>query len=405
MKKLLLSVILGMAAAMLVASGAYALGIVTESPDIKIVIDSNRKDIKNTPIIVDGRTMLPLREIAAQIGVTDDDEHIKWNPGQKTIYLADGDTVINLKIDDKTATINSEKVNLDVAPIIYADRTYIPVRFVSQSFGREVVWDGSTKSVFICEAEEYNKVREILDKSDAAMKALKNGKMSFSMDMTAKGGEETDNIGIIKFTINAQYDNEKMRAYTDTDMSMFSFMNLGYQTYMADNTVYTKSSLSDEWEKETKSDEEFKSEFEKEKNTGILDEKDTICAGLKIGESESPDEIVLTGDVVLKSIMDGMDSESGNEGMGFDADSNFKFNMIIEKNTYYIKEIVMGFSGKLNDTEDEAEESLFSLDGFDAIVKCNFTDLNGTFEVVPPEGLDVTKAVEKSSYSYDGEDL
>jgi hypothetical protein len=90
--------------------------------------------------------MLPLREIATQLGVSNDDQHIKWDAVKKTVYLSKDNSVINLEINRKTATVNGKVVELDVAPLIYANRTYIPVRFVSQSFGKKVVWDDSSRA-------------------------------------------------------------------------------------------------------------------------------------------------------------------------------------------------------------------------------------------------------------------
>jgi hypothetical protein len=62
MKKLIFSVVMVMAVMIFVVSGAHAAVKVTESKDVKIVIDSQKRNTTNAPIMVNGRTMLPLRE-------------------------------------------------------------------------------------------------------------------------------------------------------------------------------------------------------------------------------------------------------------------------------------------------------------------------------------------------------
>lgn len=58
-------------------------------------------------------------------------------------------TEINLTIDSLKATVNGKKVTNDVAPAIINDRTMVPVRFIAESFGSEVEWIGETRTVVI----------------------------------------------------------------------------------------------------------------------------------------------------------------------------------------------------------------------------------------------------------------
>ncbi len=316
MRKIVFSIVLVMSVVVYVACGVYAEPKVTENKDIKIVIDSHIKETTNVPILVNDRTMLPLREIATQLGVSNDDQHIKWDAVKKTVYLSKDNSVINLEINRKTATVNGKVVELDVAPLIYANRTYIPVRFVSQSFGKKVVWDDSSKSVLICNEEDYNKIKEILDKSNAAMKAAKKYKMEYAMNMNTTD-DKNQKVNIMKFNIKSQFDMDKKKANLDVDASMLFIMNVKSQSYMDNNIVYTKDSFNNKWTKETKTEEEFKSEFLKDNQTSALDETDIVSAGLRLSESKNADEIVLTGDVILEELTDTPDSENSEENAEF----------------------------------------------------------------------------------------
>lgn len=403
MRKLIFSVGMLLAVMVFAASGAFAAANVRESEDIKIVIDSKEKDTANVPILVNGRTMLPLREIATQLGVSDDEEHIKWDSVTKDVYISKDNTVINLEINNKIAQVNGTDVELDVEPIIYANRTYIPVRFVSQSFGKKVIWDSTTRSVFICNAEEYNKVKEIMDGSSKAMESLKKYKFDFVMDMNAKGKDD-QKLSVLKVDMKAQLDLDKKKSNMNMDMVMLSIMNMSMQSYMDDNVVYSKDSLTNKWTKETKTTEEALAEFSEIYDISSFENSEVISAGLKVAESKNADEIVLNGDVMLAELTETMGSSliKGNDLFG--KDSKFELNITIDKNTNYIKKIDMVLSGKLSD-EDDFTSGLLGSSTYNATVVCNIYDVNGSFEVEKPADLDISKVEEKSSDIFDFGDL
>lgn len=62
---------------------------------------------------------------------------------------------VQMKIGSKTAYINGREYENDVAPIILNDRTMIPVRFISESFGACVMWDEKDESVTILNRKKY----------------------------------------------------------------------------------------------------------------------------------------------------------------------------------------------------------------------------------------------------------
>lgn len=66
--------------------------------------------------------------------------------GQSTITV--GYDNIKVYIDQKLTTLKDPKGNT-VEPFTYNDTTYVPLRAVSESLGRQVSWDGKTKSIYI----------------------------------------------------------------------------------------------------------------------------------------------------------------------------------------------------------------------------------------------------------------
>lgn len=89
------------------------------------------------PIIVDNRTMVPIRVITELLGGTAD-----WNEATKEVTLT-----IDGKVIRMTVGVVLEKYG--VAPVIINDRTYVPIRFVADELGAETDWDEATKTVII----------------------------------------------------------------------------------------------------------------------------------------------------------------------------------------------------------------------------------------------------------------
>ena len=89
------------------------------------------------PVIVDNRTMVPIRVITELLGGTAD-----WNEETKEVMLT-----IDGKVIRMTVGVVLEKYG--VAPVIINDRTYVPIRFVADELGAETDWDEAAKTVII----------------------------------------------------------------------------------------------------------------------------------------------------------------------------------------------------------------------------------------------------------------
>ena len=105
------------------------------------------------PKIVKDRTMLPARFVAENLGAK-----VEWN-GQKQLVTITGknlqtgkDVTILITIGSDTATVNGESVKLDSPAFIENNRTYTPVRFISEELGASVEWYEATRQVIITKA-------------------------------------------------------------------------------------------------------------------------------------------------------------------------------------------------------------------------------------------------------------
>jgi copper amine oxidase-like protein len=98
------------------------------------------------PIERTGRVFVPLRGIFERLGAT-----VVYNNGQINATGSDG-TTIGLTIGSTAATVGGKGRTLDVAPFIVGASTYVPIRFVAESLGAQVQYDGSNNIVAIIPA-------------------------------------------------------------------------------------------------------------------------------------------------------------------------------------------------------------------------------------------------------------
>ncbi len=89
-----------------------------------------------------------------------------WDDKTQTVLIKKGDKEISLTINEKKITINGKEKYMDTSPIITDNnRTMVPVRFISESLGELVGWDRKTNSVYIGEGAEKFIGSEVTDKT------------------------------------------------------------------------------------------------------------------------------------------------------------------------------------------------------------------------------------------------
>lgn len=101
------------------------------------------------PKIVNDRTMLPARFVAENLGAV-----VAWNAEKQEVTVKgknakDEDITILIYIGSDIAYVNDEQIKLDSPAFIENDRTYTPVRFISERLGASVEWNETDKTVTI----------------------------------------------------------------------------------------------------------------------------------------------------------------------------------------------------------------------------------------------------------------
>ncbi|WP_326062969.1 stalk domain-containing protein [Paenibacillus anseongense] len=111
---------------------------------IPLWINGTEQVVKNKFYTQDGRVMIALREIFELLGAS-----VSWDENTYKITASKGEKRVSIQIGSKDAEVNGSKAILDVAPYLIGEVTYVPVRFVSEALGAQVIWDEMSQSVSI----------------------------------------------------------------------------------------------------------------------------------------------------------------------------------------------------------------------------------------------------------------
>ena len=117
------------------------------NPDrVRVTLNGRELVLDAEPVIADDTTLIPLRNVLEELGLT-----VDWNGESQTVTAVKDDVNLSLKIGSTKAVVNGKDVTLLTAPIISNDRTLVPIRFIAESMGLNVDWNGDTRTVIIAE--------------------------------------------------------------------------------------------------------------------------------------------------------------------------------------------------------------------------------------------------------------
>ena len=122
------------------------------------MIDDSNKEV--TPIVKDGRTLVPVRFIAESVGA-----EVDWNEATSTIKVVLDGTTIELVLGQKTIKVNGKESVLDVPALTENGRTLLPLRAMVEAIGKNVFWDERGLIVI----SDNKSLFDTNDKSDASV--------------------------------------------------------------------------------------------------------------------------------------------------------------------------------------------------------------------------------------------
>ena len=115
-----------------------------ETNEITVLINGSKVEFDQKPVIIEDRTLVPLRAIFEGLGA-----EVLWDGDTQTVTAIKDNTKITLQIGSAEMYIGSDIKALDVPAMLLGGRTMVPVRAVSEAFGCAVNWVEATQTVVI----------------------------------------------------------------------------------------------------------------------------------------------------------------------------------------------------------------------------------------------------------------
>jgi hypothetical protein len=102
---------------------------------VSIIIDHTSVTFEDPILNKEGSLLLPMREFYETIGAK-----VTWNQTTQTASAFKNENRLDLTINSGIGMVNGAIVPMDVAPLIYESKTYVPLRFVSENLEGKVNW-------------------------------------------------------------------------------------------------------------------------------------------------------------------------------------------------------------------------------------------------------------------------
>lgn len=104
-----------------------------------ITIKVNESTLEEKPVIIEGRTLLPLRAIFEALG-----GQVNWSDETKTATVTIENNTVSLKHLERVMTVGKEIKDLIVPSVIIGGRMYVGARGISEGLGKTVDWENGT---------------------------------------------------------------------------------------------------------------------------------------------------------------------------------------------------------------------------------------------------------------------
>jgi len=108
------------------------------------MVNDVKKTLQAAPVNVKGVVMVPLRFIGEAFGAT-----VTWDPVFQIIDIELKGSSIRLQLGTNYASVAGKKVILQGIPVSIKGTTMVPIRFIAEAFGAQVIWNAPTQGIDI----------------------------------------------------------------------------------------------------------------------------------------------------------------------------------------------------------------------------------------------------------------
>lgn len=208
---------------------------------VNVVVNGKTADI--SALIVNDRTLVPLRGVYEKLGYT-----VDWDAETKTASFTGSSDKMTVNAADGSVMINGKAVSSDVPAQLINDRLYLPLRAASEGLGLGVEWNADTRTVYVKEGINGNmekpadttastnsfafKLNEEMPRNENYMFSPLSIKMALALTANGAEGEtKTEMLNTLGIT-----DIDKYNAFAEEFIAKYA--DNGEESAEQDETVY-----------------------------------------------------------------------------------------------------------------------------------------------------------------------
>ena len=206
-----ISIILSLILVMALATPVFAA--------VSLDVNGRAYEPSSELLLENGVTLVPLDVITDALGC-----EVTTEANQVT-YQENGNAV-QMNIDSTTAVVNGTDQIMPIAPRMTNGQVYVPLRFVLESFGAQVGWNGETNAVSVTYNDTRNDMTaaELMAKASVAMAEANQSKMLVDMQAAVEVKADVPEGESLDMNMDM---NGTMEAWTQMDpMVMYMKQNM-----------------------------------------------------------------------------------------------------------------------------------------------------------------------------------
>jgi exopolysaccharide biosynthesis protein len=110
----------------------------------EVLVNQGKVSLDQAPVVVDGRTLLPLRHLSELLG-----GYVEWIKDERKIEVTHNHKIYSFWLDENFMSNNGLRRELDVQPLLRNGRTMLPLRALAESYGFYIEYDAKTQEIRI----------------------------------------------------------------------------------------------------------------------------------------------------------------------------------------------------------------------------------------------------------------
>lgn len=146
-----------------------------ETKNINIIINSKKSSLECPIVLANSNILFPVKELCEKMSIPN--TYLVWDSVGQAVTIFYNNKSLRLNINSNIAKLNDTEVLLPSSPILYNDRSYVPIRTVCEFLDCFVVWDKGSKTVFIKNSNDYFETKAFFDNLNSTTPKTSNVKI------------------------------------------------------------------------------------------------------------------------------------------------------------------------------------------------------------------------------------